>query len=142
MAEVLPNRAHLALAELEQRIRQFTLITQNVDGLHQEAGSRSVLEVHGSIWRLRCTSCRKEWLDRNIALEIPPRCECGGMARPGVVWFGENLPQQIWNAAEQSVQSSDLFLVVGTSAVVHPAAGLPDPRLLSLPGANDSYPPA
>lgn len=124
IAEVKPNPAHLALAELEQRIRQFTLITQNVDGLHQDAGSQSVLEVHGSIWRLRCTSCLSEWLDRKIALDIPPRCECGAIARPGVVWFGENLPQQIWNAAELAVQSSDLFLIVGTSAVVYPAAGL------------------
>lgn len=124
IAEVKPNPAHLALAELERHIRQFTLITQNVDGLHQDAGSQSVLEVHGSIWRLRCTSCLREWLDRNLALDIPPRCECGAIARPGVVWFGENLPQQIWNAAEQAVQSSDLFLIVGTSAVVYPAAGL------------------
>ena len=124
IAQAKPNPAHLALAELEQSIPQFTLITQNVDGLHQEAGSQSVLEIHGSIWRLRCTGCRREWLDRNIAIEIPPRCECGAMARPAVVWFGENLPQQIWTSAEQAVQSSDVFLVVGTSAVVYPAASL------------------
>lgn len=124
IAHIQPNRGHMALAELERRASQFTLVTQNVDGLHRQAGSRSVFEIHGSIWKLRCVSCSREWIDRSVPLNIPPRCECGGMARPGVVWFGENLAPEIWNAAEKAVQSCDLLLVVGTSAVVYPAAGL------------------
>ncbi len=124
LAQVKPNAGHLMLAELEQRAPQFTLITQNVDGLHQKAGSRSVLELHGSIWNLRCTQCAREWLDGSVPLALPPHCECGAMARPGVVWFGENLPSKIWNAAEEAVESSDVLLVIGTSAVVYPAAGL------------------
>ncbi len=124
LAGVKPNAGHLALAELERRAAQFTLITQNVDGLHQKAGSRSVLEVHGSIWNLRCSQCAREWLDERVPLTLPPHCECGAMARPGVVWFGENLPTKIWNAAEEAVESCDILLVVGTSALVYPAAGL------------------
>ncbi len=119
-----PNAGHLALAELEQRAPRFTLITQNVDGLHQRAGSRNVLEVHGSIWLLRCTKCQRQWLNETVPLALPPRCECGAMARPGVVWFGEALPAEIWDAAEQATASCDVFLVIGTSAIVHPAAGL------------------
>ena len=121
IAQVKPNAGHLALAELEKRTAQFTLVTQNVDGLHQQAGSYSVVELHGSIWTLRCVVCGKEWLDRKVPLIIPPHCECAAIARPGVVWFGENLPPQVWNSAEKAVQC---LLVVGTSAVVYPAAGL------------------
>ncbi len=124
LAQVKPNAGHLALAEFEQGAPQFTLVTQNVDGLHQKAGSRSVLEVHGSIWSLRCTECARKWLDHSVPLRLPPRCECGAIARPGVVWFGENLPPNIWNAAEEAVESCDVLLVVGTSALVYPAAGL------------------
>ena len=124
IANIKPNPAHYALAELEERVPRFTLITQNVDGLHQQAGSKTVLEVHGSIWTLRCTACGRTWGDRSIPLALPPRCECGSLARPGVVWFGENLPVKVWTAAEEATRSSDVFLVVGTSAVVYPAAGL------------------
>jgi len=125
LSEVKPNPGHYALAELEHRVPAFTLITQNVDGLHHLAGSRNVLQVHGSIWNLRCLSCRTEHIDRRIPLpELPPKCDCGGMLRPGVVWFGESLPQDIWRQAEQAARSADLFLVIGTSAVVYPAAGL------------------
>jgi NAD-dependent deacetylase len=124
IAKITPNPAHYALAELEARVPRFALITQNVDGLHQKAGSKAVLEVHGSIWTLRCTGCGREWLDRNIPLALPPHCECGKPARPGVVWFGENLPRKVWTAAEEATRSCDVFLVVGTSAVVYPAAGL------------------
>ena len=124
IAQVKPNAGHLALAEIEKRTAQFTLVTQNVDGLHQQAGSHSVVELHGSIWTLRCVACGKEWSDRKVPLVIPPHCECGGMARPGVVWFGENLAPQVWNSAERAVQSCDVLLVIGTSAIVYPAAGL------------------
>jgi NAD-dependent deacetylase len=125
LADVRPNPGHYALAELEKRIANFTLITQNVDGLHELAGSRNVLRLHGSIWDVRCLDCEREIIDRRIPLpEIPPKCECGGLLRPGVVWFGEPLPQRIWQDAETAARSSELFLVIGTSAVVYPAAGL------------------
>ena len=124
IAAAEPNPGHRALVELERKHRQLTLITQNVDGLHQRAGSEAVLEVHGSIWKLRCTGCARVWVDRTVPLPIPPRCECGSLARPGVVWFGESLPPQIWAAAEHATEACDVFLVVGTSAVVYPAAGL------------------
>lgn len=125
LSGVKPNAGHYALAELEKRTPNFTLITQNVDGLHELAGSRNVLRVHGSIWMLRCLACGREEEDRRASLpEIPPRCACGGMLRPGVVWFGEALPTAVWRAAETAARSCDLLLVIGTSAVVYPAAGL------------------
>jgi NAD-dependent deacetylase len=120
-----PNAGHLALAKLEQRVPRFTLITQNVDGLHDRAGSRSILKVHGDIWTLRCIACAREWRDLQPSLpQLPPPCPCGGVARPGVVWFGEGLPQETWSAAVEAVRGAELLLVIGTSAVVYPAAGL------------------
>ena len=125
IAEAQPNAGHRALAEIERRVPRFTLITQNVDGLHDRAGNVSVLKVHGDIWTLRCTFCERERRDLHARLEqIPPLCSCGGMERPGVVWFGEGLPDAIWEEAVSSTREADLFLVIGTSAVVHPAAGL------------------
>jgi len=125
LANVQPNPGHFALVELEKRAPAFTLITQNVDGLHERAGARNVLRVHGSIWTVRCLNCGSEREDRRAPLpEIPPRCECGGMLRPGVVWFGEALPGDVWRKAEAAARAADLFLVIGTSAVVYPAAGL------------------
>ena len=125
LAEVKPNPGHFALAEIEKRSRSFTLITQNVDGLHELAGSRNVLRLHGSIWNVRCLDCARETTDRRLPLpEIPPKCDCGGMLRPGVVWFGEALPTDAWQKAEAAARAADLFLVIGTSAVVYPAAGL------------------
>ena len=124
IAQAEPNPGHRALAAFEKRVSQFTLVTQNVDGLHQSAGSESVLEVHGSIWTLRCTQCQRDWIDRLVPVAIPPRCACGGVARPGVVWFGESLPSEIWAAGERATESCEVFLVIGTSAVVYPAAGL------------------
>ena len=125
IAQAKPNPGHYALAAAESRARKFTLITQNVDGLHELAGSRTVLRLHGSIWMLRCLDCAREREDRRTPLpEIPPSCECGGMLRPGVVWFGEPLPARIWQEAENAARKADLFLLIGTSAVVYPAAGL------------------
>ena len=123
---VEPNPGHFALAKLEERLgEQFTLITQNVDGLHQRAGCRNVLEVHGSLYRTRCTGCRKI-VDRGLdALDPLPKCEdCGKMLRPDSVWFNENLPQDVWEKAALAAATCDVFLIVGTSAVVYPAAGL------------------
>jgi len=125
IAQAQPNAGHRALVELEKRVKSFTLITQNVDGLHELAGSRNVLEVHGSIWKVRCMSCERERSDRRTPLpEIPPKCDCGAWLRPGVVWFGEALPPQVWQGAEAAARAAEIFLLIGTSAVVYPAAGL------------------
>jgi NAD-dependent deacetylase len=125
IAQTQPNAGHYALDEIEKRVPRFTLITQNVDGLHEQAGSRNVLRLHGSIWIVRCTACETAWEDRRTPLpEIPPKCGCGALARPSVVWFGEALPPNVWREAEAAARSAELFLVVGTSAMVYPAAGL------------------
>jgi NAD-dependent deacetylase len=125
IAKAEPNAGHRALAEMEKRAGNFTLITQNVDGLHDRAGSTHPLKVHGDIWTLRCTVCSRERHDPRPSLpEIPPHCSCGAIERPGVVWFGENLPSEIWSQAEQAASAADVFLVIGTSALVYPAAGL------------------
>jgi len=126
VATCAPNPGHLALARLEEGLgERFTLITQNVDGLHHLAGNRNVLEIHGSLWRLRCTGCGEERDDRTVSLEpLPPVCECGRMLRPSVVWFGEVLPEQAFQSAIEAAESASVFLVVGTSAVVEPAASL------------------
>jgi NAD-dependent deacetylase len=125
IAEARPNAGHRALAELQDRVPKFTLITQNVDDLHDDAGSRDVHKLHGSIWVQRCTQCGKEKTDRTTPLpEIPPLCDCGALLRPGIVWFGEMLPQDVWQQAEWAVEHAEIFLVIGTSALVYPAAGL------------------
>lgn len=121
-----PNPAHRALARLEEALGdRFTLITQNVDGLHLLAGNRRVLELHGSLWRVRCLKCLGEMEDRTVPFpELPPRCACQGILRPAIVWFGETLPRGVFEKAYEAAQASDLFLVVGTSGVVEPAASL------------------
>ncbi len=122
-----PNRAHHTLADMEAGLPDFTLITQNVDGLHHMAGSRRVLELHGNIWRLRCTREGTTHEDRRTPLpDLPPHCaDCGALLRPDVVWFGESLPSEILEAAFAAAAACDVMLVVGTSAVVQPAASLP-----------------
>jgi len=118
-----PNPAHIALAELERRCADFTLITQNVDGLHQAAGSRNVVEIHGNIWIARCTQCDRRFDTTGRMLDDEPRCDsCGGRLRPGVVWFGEALPERALAAAREALMRCDVMLVVGTSGVVQPAA--------------------
>jgi NAD-dependent deacetylase len=127
-----PNPGHLALAALEQQAagrgtkkKIFTLITQNVDGLHERAGSRSVLKLHGDIWLVRCTGCGAAERNAEVPLrELAPRCRCGALLRPGVVWFGETLLRAAWERACEASGRARLMLVVGTSAVVYPAAGL------------------
>jgi NAD-dependent deacetylase len=129
-----PNPGHRALAALEDHVTRkggagdrFTLITQNIDGLHQAAGSRRVLEVHGRLSRVRCTSCGAVEDRPGDDLPDSPGCPaCGELLRPDVVWFGEMLPQDVWRAAARATTSCQCFLVVGTSAVVYPAAGLID----------------
>jgi NAD-dependent deacetylase len=125
IAQAVPNAAHKALVQLEIRKPGFTLITQNVDGLHDMAGSGKILKLHGDIWRMRCTECGANFPNRRVPLpKIPPHCACGGMARPGVVWFGEPMPEGMMKEAEHAAASAQVFLVIGTSAVVYPAAGL------------------
>ena len=120
-----PNAAHCALSRLERRVSDFTLITQNVDGLHDRAGSRNILKVHGDIWTVRCSACGKERQDLRPSIpDLPLRCACGALERPGVVWFGEPLPAEVWQRAETAAREAALFLVIGTAAVVYPAAGL------------------
>ena len=120
-----PNPGHLALAELERRIPAFTLITQNVDGLHQRAGSENVTELHGNILRSRCT-LEETTVQDYLPDEAPPPCpRCGAPLRPDVVWFGEALPHEAFEAASEAARACDLFLSVGTSSLVYPAAALP-----------------
>jgi NAD-dependent deacetylase len=122
---VQPNPGHYALAKLEERWGdRFVVVTQNVDGLHRVAGNRNVLEIHGSLYRTRCTACG-EVANRGLdPLPELPECRCGAMLRPDIVWFHEALPEDIWMAAMGAAQGCDVLLVVGTSAVVHPAASL------------------
>jgi NAD-dependent deacetylase len=121
----LPNLGHYALVTLEKRSANLTLVTQNVDGLHGRAGSRNLLEIHGNLWRTRCLECHEVREDRRIPLpEIPPRCACGGLLRPDVVWFGEPLPYETLKHAFRAIETADLMLVTGTSGVVQPAASM------------------
>jgi NAD-dependent deacetylase len=118
-----PQPGHEALVRLEARIPDFTLLTQNVDGLHRLAGSRQVLEIHGSIWEVRCLTCGAVREDRRAPLPLMPSCDaCGGLVRPNVVWFGEPLNPDILRRAESALTRAQAVLVVGTSAVVQPAA--------------------
>jgi NAD-dependent deacetylase len=117
-----PNPAHYALAELGKRFRDFTIITQNVDGLHSLAGSSCVLELHGNIWRVRCVECGLTSENRAVPIDIPPRCGCGGLLRPDIVWFGEALPEGVLEEAFKALDRTDFVFVVGTSGVVQPAA--------------------
>jgi len=129
IAACAPNRAHEVLAAWSTRRPGFTLLTQNVDGLHERAGTAHVTRLHGSIWTLRCwNACgANPWSNPDVPLSpLPPRCSsCGGLARPGVVWFGEALDPEDLARAHRAC-ACDVFMVVGTSAVVHPAAGLID----------------
>ena len=122
---VRPNPGHYALVEFEKRIPQFTLITQNVDGLHRMAGNQNVLELHGNIQRVRCSECylfTETWGDDTEAV---PQCSaCGGLLRPDVVWFGESLPRGQLEAAVEAARTCDVFFSIGTSGVVQPAASL------------------
>ncbi|SNB68803.1 SIR2 family NAD-dependent protein deacylase [Thermoflexus hugenholtzii] len=127
IARATPNPAHRTLAAMEEVLPDFLLITQNVDGLHSQAGSRRVIELHGSLWRMRCVREGRVWEDRRVPLpELPPRCPaCGALARPDVVWFGEPLPKAAWTQAFRAAAEAEIFLIIGTSGLVEPAASLP-----------------
>jgi NAD-dependent deacetylase len=128
VAKARPNRAHEVLAAWSRRFPRFTLITQNVDGLHERAGTENVVRFHGSIWDLacasRCPGAPAAWRHDGRFEELPPRCPiCRGLARPGVIWFGEAIPLEALSRAREAVDC-DVCIAVGTSAVVYPAAGL------------------
>ncbi len=120
-----PNAGHDALVEIERQVSNFTLITQNVDGLHRMAGTQNPLELHGNIQRVRCSECAtyaESWKDE---FDSVPRCEeCGGLLRPDVVWFGESLPRDQLERAMEAARASEVYLSIGTSGVVQPAASL------------------
>ena len=123
--EAKPNAGHIAIADLEKN-KQVTVLTQNIDGLHQRAGSTNVLELHGSIIRIKCTKCDFEDEIQSSFSALPPKCDnCGSILRPDVVWFGEALPQDVWKDAIEHASSCDVMIIAGTSLVVSPANTLP-----------------
>jgi NAD-dependent deacetylase len=128
--EAMPNAGHLALARMEAKLPGFLLLTQNVDGLHELAGSRNLIELHGNIWRARCAAgCGRRSEQRQPAAgqagESVPGCECGGIMRPDIVWFGEPLDPAAIDRAVAAVSACEVLSSVGTSAVVYPVAALP-----------------
>lgn len=125
IAQAQPNPGHRALVELERRTPVFTLITQNVDGLHDRAGSKNIRKIHGDIWLSRCTVCGYQSAGKATVPDGVPQCpDCAAPLRPGVVWFGEPLPRLVWEDAERAVYDAQVLIVAGTSAQVYPAAGL------------------
>jgi len=125
-ADVAPNPAHHAIAAFEARHPGTVLVTQNVDRLHELAGSAAPIHLHGSVFRNKCADCGVEMPEVPHDLEAPPRCAaCGGLCRPDVVWFGEGLPQVEWRAAAEAAGAAEVVLSVGTSSTVYPAAELP-----------------
>ncbi|KAF6248118.1 NAD-dependent protein deacylase [Nitrosopumilus sp. b3] len=119
-----PNPGHKAIAELEKYVH-VSILTQNIDGLHQKAGSSEVLELHGSIIKIKCSVCDYKEEIKSEFSEIPPICKCGNILRPDVVWFGESLPQDVWQKSMILASQCDLMIIVGTSLVVSPANTLP-----------------
>ena len=119
-----PNDAHRAIASLESRVKDFWLITQNVDGLHRAARSTKLSEIHGNIWMVRCTACGAVTENHLVPLPLLPHCgRCGGLLRPHIVWFGESLHEEDLARCANQLQGCDVLLVIGTSGVVYPAAG-------------------
>ncbi len=119
-----PNGAHDAVVELERRCRRFWLITQNVDGLHRAAGSQKISEIHGNIWKVRCTACETVEENRDVPIAPLPTCRhCHALLRPHIVWFGESLSRVDLEQCAAALQACDVFLVIGTSGIVYPAAG-------------------
>jgi NAD-dependent deacetylase len=124
-----PNDGHFALVELEKRGKLYRVITQNIDGLHQVAGSSDVIELHGNTRKVNCLNCEKTYtMDEAYKIlqkELPPRCSCGGVLKPGTILFGEPLPQVALDMAMLASKNCDMFLVLGSSLVVYPAASMP-----------------
>ena len=127
ISSIQPNAGHCALVEMENFHSRFTIITQNIDNLHRRAGSKTIHELHGNIERNYCIGCGKYFSEDEITVSVEaPRCaRCRGLIRPDVVWFGESLPIDAWKASVDAAESAEVFLVIGTSAIVYPAASLP-----------------
>ncbi len=125
VSSVKPNPGHFALVELEKITPEFTLITQNVDGLHRQAGSKNIIELHGNISRHKCLKNGHAAIDVPTDLQEPPKCECGSPIRPDVVWFGEALDPKNLADSFNASESADVFIVIGTSGLVQPAASFP-----------------
>lgn len=134
VADVQPNEGHRAIARWQQHpdVTAVTVVTQNVDDLHERAGSTPVHHLHGSLFEFRCARCNVAYTEplpvmTEAAIEVdPPVCRCGGLIRPDIVWFGESLPQGPWQSALEATENADVVVVVGTSSIVYPAAGLPE----------------
>lgn len=122
--EAKPNAGHTSIVEMQSLYDEVTVITQNIDNLHRRAGSRNIFELHGNIERNFCINCRTFYNEELDFSDGVPKCKCGGLIRPDVVWFGEYLPQDQFAGSEKASVLADIFFVVGTSAVVYPAAGL------------------
>lgn len=126
LKDAKPNPAHIAIADSESYFDNVTVITQNVDNLHKRAGSTTIYELHGNIERNYCIRCNTYYNIPDLPFENKaPKCECGGLIRPDVVWFGEYLPQDVFAASEEAAKNCDVMFIVGTSAVVYPAAQIP-----------------
>lgn len=126
VTQAKPNPAHYALVQMQKYVPQFTLITQNVDGLHQRAGSQPVIELHGNINRTKCFQQEHLVASWPATEAVPPHCPyCGGLLRPDVVWFGESVPNSIFQSAREASEQCDMFFSIGTSSLVYPAALLP-----------------
>lgn len=132
LSPLKPNPGHFAIAAIEARVQRFTLVTQNIDNLHREAGSKNVVELHGNIWQMRCSNIRcedayKPSENRQVPLDpLPPVCgRCDAYLRPNIVWFGEMLNPDDMKSAMRAVAGCDMLIVAGTSAVVQPAASMP-----------------
>jgi len=131
LAKAQPNAAHAALVELEKRGRIKRIITQNVDGFHSRAGSTDVAEIHGTLRHARCHDCGRQFSAKVLqkpvqSIDETPRCDCGGRIRPGVVLFGEPLPEKPFQRAVQAIEACDGMLIIGSSLQVYPAAALPE----------------
>ncbi|UCG11460.1 MAG: NAD-dependent deacylase [Deltaproteobacteria bacterium] len=125
LASLKPNPAHEALVRLEAKLPQFILVTQNIDDLHRRAGTRKLIELHGNIWMVRCTGCQTVSRNEDVWLPELPSCDdCGALLRPHVVWFGEQLQPAILKSAVVASRTCQTMLVIGTSAIVQPAASL------------------
>ncbi len=120
----IPNAGHLAIVEMEKYFENVIVITQNVDNLHRRAGSKIIYELHGNIEKNFCVKCKKRYDADLEFMDGVPKCSCGGLIRPGVVWFGELLPADQFQLSEKAARNGDIFFIVGTSAVVYPAASL------------------
>ena len=122
--ESKPNAGHLAMAEMQNYFSNVTVVTQNIDNLHRRAGSKVIYELHGNIERNYCIKCGKQYNDELDFIDKAPACDCGGLIRPDVVWFGEYLPEFQFTSSEEAAMKSEVFFVVGTSGIVYPAAGI------------------